>query len=178
MARLPQPGSDDGTWGTVLNDYLQQIHNTDGNLKDGIVTEAKLDTSVQAKLNASAPAGVNSVNTRTGAVTLTKADVGLANVDNTSDATRNSAAATLTNKTIDGASNTISAVAQTSVTNLTTDLAAKAPLADTPRYLRYSAGWPDRPADTRMTFFLGGAASTNAPSDIDLQAGDIWIPSS
>lgn len=32
--------------------------------------------------------GVASVNTRTGAVTLTKADVGLSNVDNTSDANK------------------------------------------------------------------------------------------
>jgi hypothetical protein len=48
---------------------------------------------------------------------LTKADVGLANVDNTSDATKNSASATLTNKTISGASNIISNIAQSSVTN-------------------------------------------------------------
>lgn len=38
-------------------------------------------------------------------VTVTKSDVGLANVDNTSDATKNSATATLTNKTISGLSN-------------------------------------------------------------------------
>lgn len=40
--------------------------------------------------------------------------------------TADNKAATLTNKTISGASNTISAIAQSSVTNLTTDLAAKA----------------------------------------------------
>ena len=34
MARLPQPGSDKGTWGDVLNDYLSQAHNADGTLKD------------------------------------------------------------------------------------------------------------------------------------------------
>lgn len=38
---------------------------------------------------------------------VTKAQVGLGNVDNTSDATKNAAVATLTNKTISGASNTI-----------------------------------------------------------------------
>jgi hypothetical protein len=43
---------------------------------------------------------VNSVNGYTGVVVLTKADVGLGNVDNTSDATKNSAVATLTNKTL------------------------------------------------------------------------------
>ncbi len=30
MARLPIPGSDDGTWGDVLNDFLSQEHNSDG----------------------------------------------------------------------------------------------------------------------------------------------------
>jgi hypothetical protein len=39
---------------------------------------------------------------------LVKADVGLGNVDNTSDATKDAATATLTNKTISGASNTLS----------------------------------------------------------------------
>lgn len=38
---------------------------------------------------------------------LVKGDVGLGNVDNTSDATKNAASATLTNKTISGASNTL-----------------------------------------------------------------------
>lgn len=50
---------------------------------------------------------VLSVNGQTGVVSLTKTDVGLGNVDNTSDATKNAAVATLTNKTISGAANTI-----------------------------------------------------------------------
>jgi len=45
---------------------------------------------------------VDSVAGKTGVVTLVKADVGLSNVDNTSDASKNSAVATLTNKTMDG----------------------------------------------------------------------------
>lgn len=44
---------------------------------------------------------VVSVNGQTGVVSLTKSDVGLSNVDNTSDATKNSATATLTNKTLE-----------------------------------------------------------------------------
>ena len=51
---------------------------------------------------------VSTVNGYTGNVSLTKSDVGLGNVDNTSDTTKNSATATLTNKTISGASNTLS----------------------------------------------------------------------
>lgn len=33
MARLPVPGSDDGTWGDVLNEFLEVAHNNDGTLK-------------------------------------------------------------------------------------------------------------------------------------------------
>jgi hypothetical protein len=43
---------------------------------------------------------VTSVNTRTGDVVLDSTDVGLGNVNNTSDATKNAAVATLTNKTL------------------------------------------------------------------------------
>ncbi len=137
MARLPNPGADEGQWGEILNDFLTQTHNTNGTLKnnvvtgaklnDGTVTEAKLSSAVQAKLNSSGggtttiadgsvttvkladnsvtrvktstavqaslskadtalqSAPVASVSGKTGAVTLVKADVGLTNVDNTSD---------------------------------------------------------------------------------------------
>lgn len=33
MARLPIPGSDDGTWGALLNEFLGVEHNADGTLK-------------------------------------------------------------------------------------------------------------------------------------------------
>lgn len=55
MARLPQPGGDEGTWGSILNDYLKVSHNSDGTVKAGAVT---------------------------------KSDVGLSNVNNTSDANK------------------------------------------------------------------------------------------
>jgi hypothetical protein len=44
MARLPQPGSDRGTWGDVLNDFLASSHNTDGTLKSNTVGAAQLQT--------------------------------------------------------------------------------------------------------------------------------------
>lgn len=65
MARLPNPGGDTGTWGDILNDYLSQSHKPDGTLSDGIVTSSAL-----------APGAI------------TKATVGLADVDNTSDANK------------------------------------------------------------------------------------------
>lgn len=33
MARLPTPGGDSGTWGSILNEFLSVEHNTDGTLK-------------------------------------------------------------------------------------------------------------------------------------------------
>lgn len=52
MARLPIPGSDQGSWGQILNDYLSQAHNADGTIKPGVVSEANLDATAVAKLNA------------------------------------------------------------------------------------------------------------------------------
>lgn len=57
-------------------------------------------TGAQFKTYVTASAPVTSVNGHTGVVVLTKSDIGLSNVDNTSDATKNSATATLTNKTL------------------------------------------------------------------------------
>lgn len=58
MARLPQPGSDRGVWGEVLNDFLSQSHNVDGSLKDNIVSEVKLTSDVRTKLNNAGSGGV------------------------------------------------------------------------------------------------------------------------
>lgn len=41
MARLPTPGSDSGSWGDVLNEYLLIGHDTDGNNIGKIVEVTK-----------------------------------------------------------------------------------------------------------------------------------------
>jgi hypothetical protein len=72
MARLPKPGSDDGTWGDILNTYLSVEHNANGtqkplpqstiiDLEDDLagkyvkpgagIPESDLDAGVQVKLN-------------------------------------------------------------------------------------------------------------------------------
>ena len=42
MPRLPQPGSDAGNWGNLLNDFLSTTHDSNGNLKVGSVTTSTL----------------------------------------------------------------------------------------------------------------------------------------
>lgn len=61
MARLPQPGSDQGQWGVILNEFLTQSLTNTGSIKPnaigsaqiapGSVSESKLDSVVQGKLN-------------------------------------------------------------------------------------------------------------------------------
>ena len=60
---------------------------------------------------------VNSVNGKTGVVVVNKSDVGLSNVDNLSQAQLDSSPTTLTNKTIDGAANTLTVRLDVDVTN-------------------------------------------------------------
>lgn len=188
MARLPQPGGDNGTWGEILNEYLSQTLKADGSLKDnsvtsnaiadnavnaatiqdGSITEAQLDNAVQTKLNANGgspswsdvtgkPAviaagadqasaraaigagtsnltiGTTSTTAKAGDYAPTKGDVGLGNVDNTSDATKNSSTATLTNKTISGVSNTI--------TNISVGSLAATGTPSGSTYLRGDGSW-------------------------------------
>lgn len=40
MARLPVPGSDDGEWGQILNEYLSVSHDDAGVLKSGVVSKS------------------------------------------------------------------------------------------------------------------------------------------
>jgi hypothetical protein len=90
MTRLPVPGSDDGTWGVLLNEYLSASHNSTGTLKDGIVanaqlatnavgmsniqagavSETKLDAAVQTKLNTVATGSPDATTTTNGLVRL------------------------------------------------------------------------------------------------------------
>lgn len=40
MARLPTPGGDDGTWGNILNSFLEVSHNSDGTLLPAAIKQA------------------------------------------------------------------------------------------------------------------------------------------
>jgi hypothetical protein len=89
MARLPQPGSDSGDWGTILNDFLAVAHNSDGTLTAAAVTTAggytkptsgiptnDLDAITQTNLTKASTA-IQQINGKTGAsITLAASDVG------------------------------------------------------------------------------------------------------
>lgn len=54
MSRLPSPGGDDGIWGQILNDFLAQIHRSDGSLRPGIISDTHISDSAaisQAKIS-------------------------------------------------------------------------------------------------------------------------------
>lgn len=102
MARLPQPGGDAGNWGTLLNEFLAVEHNGDGTLKSSGTLAGKQDTSAKgavngyASLDSSAKIPIAQLATGSGTTstflrgdrawsTLSKTDVGLGNVDNTTD---------------------------------------------------------------------------------------------
>ena len=109
--------------GTILTDtttvdftYTDETPSITADVKDASVANAKLAnmTTKTYKGRTSATTGVPedvAVATLKTDLGLVKGDVGLGNVDNTSDATKNSATVTLTNKTIDGDTNTISNLA-------------------------------------------------------------------
>jgi hypothetical protein len=105
MARLPQPGGDAGTWGTLLNEFLAVEHDNDGTLKAAGSLAGKQDTSAKgvangyASLDSGAKIPLAQLATGTGTAStylrgdrawsaISKTDVGLANVDNTSDASK------------------------------------------------------------------------------------------
>lgn len=87
MARLPQLGGDDGTWGQVLNDFLSQSLASDGSLNPGIVQASNLAPNALAGKEPTIATGTTQEYYRGDKSwqTLDKVAVGLSNVDDTAD---------------------------------------------------------------------------------------------
>ena len=59
MARLPKVDGDDGTWGLVLNDFLEVSHNSDGTLISGAISNPQV--SPTASIDPTKIAGIAEV---------------------------------------------------------------------------------------------------------------------
>jgi len=84
------------------------------NVAEGSVNQYYTDVRARNAISATSPINYN-ISTGVIGWSGTKSDVGLSNVDNTSDATKNSATVTLTNKTISGVSNTLTNISTSSL---------------------------------------------------------------
>lgn len=192
MARLPVPGSDNGAWGDVLNTFLSVEHNSDGTLKtSGTIASKANDSSVVHNTGDETVAGIKTFSASpivptptTGtqaankayvdstasagapdATTTTKGIVQLAG-DLTGTATSPAVAAgAITGAKIASSTITdtnISAISESKITNLTTDLAAKVPTSRTITAGTGLTGGGDLTADRTLTVSYGTTAGTAA----------------
>ncbi len=116
MSRLPIPGQDIGTWGSILNDFLSQALNPDGTLKNTGLITTKADDSTVVHL-----AGTENI---TGAKNFTGgATINSTNIVVTTDS-RLSDQRTPTDGSVTTAKIAAGGIAESAVTNLVSDLAA------------------------------------------------------
>src|SRR5665213_3574234 len=84
--RLPTPGSDDGTWGDILNDFLSQSHNPDGTIASNTVGSGQIQDGSIADAKVSSSAAIAKTKLAPGVQTsLSKADTSLQAANNLSD---------------------------------------------------------------------------------------------
>lgn len=206
MARLPTPGGDSNTWGTILNDFLSVEHNSDGTLKSSGSLAAKADDS--AVVHDSGNETIDGVKTFSSSPVVpdptaanqaaTKSYVDTVGASGTPDATASTngkirlagdlggpattaAAPVISNgaitdaKVASGAAIAksklaalnivdadVSAISEGKITNLTTDLAAKAPTSRTITAGTGLTGGGDLTADRTLSVSFGSTSTTVA----------------
>jgi hypothetical protein len=232
MARLPQPGGDEDTWGSVLNDFLEVSHGADGTIKagavdssalqDGSVSGAKLQggSVAASKLNAGSgsngdvltknsssaggfvwsPAGggaVDSVNGQTGTVVLdaddiddtstahkftTSADVTrLANTSGTNTGDQDLSGYVLKTTTVNGhalSANVTVAKADVGLGNADNTSDANKPVSTAQQTaLDARLTWVDvvdqntaRPTGATRVLWIGGTVQP-----VNMATGDVWL---
>lgn len=125
---LPTPGGDANTWGTKLNSSITAINDEQNTLKSSLALVAKSGNyndltnkptipAAYTDAQAAAAAPVKSVASKTGDVTLAKGDVGLGNVDNTSDL--NKPLSTLMQSALAGKASTVHSHTSADITDFT-----------------------------------------------------------
>lgn len=175
MARLPTPGSDAGEWGSILNDFLSQAHTSSGSLKDGVVTRNNLSSSVQASLDNADAAVAGSL---PDASSNTKGKLQLAgDLSGTADSPTIAAGAITSSKIADGTitDTDISAsadIAQSKISNLSTDLASKANNTDALLKTDNLSGLTSQ-LTARTNLGLGTAATLSVAADGDAGTSQI-----
>jgi hypothetical protein len=202
MPRLPQPGSDEGTWGDVLNTYLSVSHDSVGAIKtdavpagaiqDGSISDSKLDTSNSpSNGQVLGYSGGNLAWTNAGSSdpamggdlsgTASNAQIVVGAVGPTELATNAVTTLKIADSNVTDAK-IASGVAQSKITNLTTDLAGKEPTitaGSTGQYWRGDKSWQtldktavglanvdntsdaNKPVSTATQTALNGKASTS-----------------
>lgn len=177
MSRLPTPGSDDGTWGSILNEFLAVEHNTDGTLKKAGdiaakyvkpvsgIPETDLSSGVQTKLNTGGSVG--------DATPSVKGVLQLAG-----DLAGTAAAPTIASGAVTDSKITAGGLTQSKIINLTSDLAGK--------YVKPGAGIPKSDLSSSVQTSLDSAdaaviSTTTSVIHVGIsaplspQVGDIWL---
>lgn len=145
---------------------------------DAFAALSKVDNSIlQVKTGAYALRTPTQVKTD---LVLVKGDVGLGNVDNTSDAAKNSAAVTLTNKFMSGSANTFDEIPLAAMPEV--EAALSTVTTPTAFMVKYTTSWPSRSTsgtsdpDAVVTWVGGpsgpGKSGTGATG---AQDGDLWV---
>ncbi len=142
MARLPIPGNDAGSWGDILNEYLQVEHHSDGTLKKS-ADIAKAKTDAQNALAAAQNA-------------QSSADDALTTADNAQSAA-NAAQTSVSNRIPTSYLDTDPLLSANSDVKLATQKAVKAYIDEA-----VTSGAPDATASTKGKIRLAGDLSGTA----------------
>lgn len=160
MARLPIPGSDDGTWGDILNDFLSTQHNADGTHSLSLDSLTDVNTAGATngqvlKFNGSTWVAGSDVSGGAGDPAVGGDLTGTAS-------NAQIAAGAIVNADVSATAN----IAQSKIANLTSDLAAKAPTSHTHAIADTTGLQAALDAKADETVTISGATSLTGGGDL------------